>query len=907
MTTWSPTAFARGLASLRAFVSTEPELSASARADFPEAWDDQRFSWMSAALMAWTLHGKEDAEGRTAADRQLLQQGQSLSRAERGILSALAASWCSVFEVEEVRLGQGLRLRDLLLDEVLEVKERSLTTQVARYDLIGSWVMPTEDHLELVGGIVLIPRSVREHVIVAMRQKLAAQQPPASDLPGRRRQARRLAPFLFRRVLELFTTEQPLLNADGEPLRSCTARFRIRHPAKVEERLRQHDGFTREGKGSYEWQGPHPLAPTNNPAVWGFVTVEGKSLVLNTQSAQRLEKGKALLAELLGAEAEHEEDTLGPEQSIRGAPTPSLPDDMPLELADQLALMLAQRARDELSRGIPAWSGKSAREMVRSTEGRAQVLEWLKDQESQVSHLSDAADTLWDNLYAELGLSRDERIPLTQVYTSKEVPSLEPIRAELTTTELPELPELSEDLSLEPVPRRRAFQDAARRKPRRKAAAPELEPGALYAFKLGPIDVGVDGRTSVYVALTSDGEVLPPVFGRRDAEGLESLARGSAGLKRYCESRLARAGVAHGFNSRPMPDSVARARAALALQLYWGPEKPDALGTPEVADALLDAMAALIRAEPWEEWTNEEVFTVHLEGAVKGTRELSVMGGGGSEFGFALFDRAGSVERMSMSGLPAGNVDVLIPDSLGVTLEDEPGWVAKVVKDVTGLPFVPDVMRVQRNTPRQGNTEELVVAAAVGRALALARPEEREVNVVLKVGGLQVRVQLEVPLPLLTGRYVGTLDLLRLASQRPTATRAPTRTLPTKKVSETLLEFARPILDGVEESEDPEAELFTCLALALSVWNAVVQDTWEPEKGWVERARATLRRMPRDVRESMLHDFELLVERKRRHFADDPRLLDALDVVQRPGDLGVRLVGVVTPGAWDEFVGVSRE
>ncbi|AEI63619.1 hypothetical protein [Corallococcus macrosporus] len=900
MATWSQTAFDRGLASLRAFANAEPELSASARADFPATWDEQRFPWMNAGLMAWTLHGREDAEGHTAADRQRLKEGKHLSRAERGLLAALAASWCSVFEVEEVRLGQGLRLRDLVLDEVLEVRERSLTTQVTRHDLVAGWVMPAEDHLELLGAIMAVPRSLRQHVVIAARQAFAALQPPAEDVAGRRRQARRLAPLLFTRVLELFTADQPLLNADGEPLRLCTARFHVRHPAKVEARLRQHERFLREGEGRYIWEGPAPVSPVSDPVVWGILTMKGESLTLDTHSAQRLEKGKAVLAELLGAEAEHEEDTLGPVQSTQGAPGPSLPAGAPPELADTLAELIAQRARAELVRGVPAWGGKSASDLVRTPEGRARVLEWLKDWESQTSHFSSAADPLWDDLYAELGLSRDERIPLTQVYTAKEPPRLEPVRAELTTTELPGYPEAP---FLEPLPPPRAFQEAARRKPRRKAPAPELEPGSLYAFKLGPIDVGVDGRTNVYVAMTSEGEALPPVTGRRDAEGLEALAKGHAGRKRYCESRLARAGAARGFAARPMPDSVNQFRAAMALQMHWASAEPGAMVMPEVTEALLGATAALIRAEPWEEWTNDEVFTVHLEGAVRGTRELSVMGEGGSEFGFALFDRAGSVDRMSRSGLPGGNVDVLIPDSLGVTLDDAPEWVAKAVKDVTGLPFVPDVLRIQRNTPRQGNAEELVLAAAVARALALARPEEPEVDATLKVGDLQVRARLEVPLPLLTGRYVGKLDLLALASRQPRVKRAPRRKLPEQKVSAALLKFAEPILDGVDESEDPQAELFTCLALALSAWNAVVQDTWEPGKGWVERARATIKRMPRDVRELMLRDFDVLVERKRRQFADDPRLLDALDVVRRPGDLGIRLVGVVTPGAWPEFLG----
>jgi hypothetical protein len=660
MTTWSLRTFTRALAALRTFAEAEPESTTRARADFPEAWDAEHSAWMGAFLAAWLMHGREDAEGRTAAGRRLQTEGGRLPRAERAILAALDASWCSLFEVEQVRLGEGLQLRDVLLDEVLDVREQNLTVQVAPQDLVVLWVIPVEGHLELVGGGVLVSHRAREHLITASRRELAAQ-PGAMD---RHRRVRRLAPFLCRRVMELFD------------------------PA------------------------PPPMPP----------------------------------------------------------------------------------------------------------------------------------------------------------------------------------------------PRRRAFQDAAGRKPRRQAEA-GLAPGSAYVVKLGPIDLGPKERASLYIALAADGAPLARHVGRKDAEGLQALAGELKGHTLYCEGRLARAGAASGYVARPMPADIARLRAVLAVLVYWGPESMSGL-PPEVVVALLDASADLIRAAPWEHWTNEEVFPVHLEGSVSGTRELSVLGNGGQELGLGLFDRAGSVERLSLSAPPGPGGEVLIPDSLGLTLDDEPSWVVKAVQQVTGLPFAPSVMRVLGNTPRLETAEDVVTAAAVARALARARPEERKSEVELRVGDLHVRARLEIPLPLLSGRYVGKAPLTAPLVPRPVPSGRPRREVPTRKVSETLLEFAQPVLEEAGYLDDPQDELFLILALALCAWNAVVQDTWEPEKGWVERARASLRRLPADDREQMTRDFELLVERKHRHFAEDPRLFDRLEVTTRvPGDLNVRLMGAVAPGARAEFVG----
>ncbi|MCP3102539.1 hypothetical protein LZ198_27060 [Myxococcus sp. K15C18031901] len=677
MTTWTARAFSQGLATLAAFAESSPEEDRQARDDFPEDWDPHRFPWLDASLLAWRLHGREDAEGLTAAARRLRQQGKHLSRAERLMLQALADSWCSVFEILEVRLNQGLRLRDLLLDEVLEVRERSLTTQVEPGDVMLTWAMPVEDHLELTGGTVpVLPSHLRPLLDVARRE--LGTRPPSAEPSERRRRLRRLAPLLFRERMAL---------SEGPPL-----------PSSLEELL----------------------------------------------------------------------------------------DTLPEELLE--------------------------------------------------------------------------------------------------------------------APRRRAFQDAALKRPRKTSRSnAELEPGAAYVFKLGPIDTRQDGRFSFYMGVPAEGPIPPPATAKRDAEGVAAVARELKGLTLYGESRLARAGQGVGLVARPMPASVSSIRAALALHLHWGAMAPKNI-PPEAIHALLMAITGLIRAAPWDLWNNEEVFPLSLSGALQGTREVSVLGGGGQEVGFVVFDRAGAMERMAgLVDLPS-HVDKLIPDSLGLTLEDEPAWVAKCVQDVTGLAFVPDLLRMHRNAPRPATSEEVLLTTAVALALAKARPEEKDVEL-LEQGA---RVHAEIPLPLLTGHYVGKVPLEDVVEAIPLRLGKVKKKLPPGKVSETLLDFAKGLTEQVHFSPDPQEELFTILALALSAWNAVVQDTWEPHKGWVERARATLRRLPEADREPMTRDFEMLVARKRRHFADDPRLLTRLDVVvRRGGELGVQVVGLLAPGAWSEYLGAG--
>ena len=103
-----------------------------------------------------------------------------------------------------------------------------------------------------------------------------------------------------------------------------------------------------------------------------------------------------------------------------------------------------------------------------------------------------------------------------------------------------------------------------------------------------------------------------------------------------------------------------------------------------------------------------------------------------------------------------------------------------------------------------------------------------------------------------------------------------------RKISETFLEFAAPLLDplGVEATE-PEME--NALKIAFTVWNAVVFAAVDPRSGWLDQ-----------VRDLAAHDpcvralVEQLITRKQRRFGNDHRLIGKYQLVRRQGELRLR-------------------
>jgi hypothetical protein len=101
-------------------------------------------------------------------------------------------------------------------------------------------------------------------------------------------------------------------------------------------------------------------------------------------------------------------------------------------------------------------------------------------------------------------------------------------------------------------------------------------------------------------------------------------------------------------------------------------------------------------------------------------------------------------------------------------------------------------------------------------------------------------------------------------------------TVPGTKISETFLEFARPLLE-VEEGLPAQEEAEAILQIAFVIWNAVVLDTVNGNTRLADDVRS------RAADGELLALFDRMIERKKTLYGSDLRLVGAY-TVQVQGD-----------------------
>lgn len=253
----------------------------------------------------------------------------------------------------------------------------------------------------------------------------------------------------------------------------------------------------------------------------------------------------------------------------------------------------------------------------------------------------------------------------------------------------------------------------------------------LYAFKLGPIETG-EGFLTTYVGMTPD-EAFQPTFADRPADALRSIAERAKGHELRCEPSLARAGKAVGFEPAKAPDWVTFPRATLAFGLALGNSGAKLRGAP--VPELLAASAVFMKARPWRHWRNGDIVDVRVTGLRDKQYEGSIMGAGGQEYGIALYKEKGAMTKLSRLYHEGRVPDAATIRSIAVTMNDEPLWAIKAIKDAFGLAHLPFPMKVARGAPGPVDAIDLATLATALMAIAKLTPRKTETSARLEADG----------------------------------------------------------------------------------------------------------------------------------------------------------------------------
>jgi len=377
------------------------------------------------------------ATGRNIVEDYLKRRGWKEAAQARRYMGALSSSFMSFYEVSEIVVGESFLARDLIRggDPVL-VHEKSATQSLKRWDRIGARLVTLGERIVIGGG--LLPFT--PEAAAALLRGLSGE---ADDL-GQVEPTPRIDEALLRRAAPLFTTawlldvlpralgEMPtMLNSDGEEPVFHQFRYPLAKAIRqkdIAERLNATGVLTRVRAKVWDWLGERPggvavdrdMAPgTVAEAIWpdgriilGHVELEGRVLILTTNSVTRAERATALLRESLGErilEPTVRIETLD-DMAEQALPDPGGEDmDIPPQIAASLVhRLLDGQYRRTLDEPVPMLGGLSPRTAAASEDTRTGVADWLKYLENQSGKVRDPADPMasydftW--IWRELGI-----------------------------------------------------------------------------------------------------------------------------------------------------------------------------------------------------------------------------------------------------------------------------------------------------------------------------------------------------------------------------------------------------------------------------------------------------------------------------------------------------------------------
>jgi hypothetical protein len=114
------------------------------------------------------------------------------------------------------------------------------------------------------------------------------------------------------------------------------------------------------------------------------------------------------------------------------------------------------------------------------------------------------------------------------------------------------------------------------------------------------------------------------------------------------------------------------------------------------ASELARASAKFFAAAPWQYWHADLPMKFEVSGLVERTYEGCIMGSGGSEYGVALYEEQGAMERLVRLHKTGQQKKAAQMKCVVVTFDPAPDFARDVLVEVIGVPVLPVPARVER-------------------------------------------------------------------------------------------------------------------------------------------------------------------------------------------------------------------
>jgi len=360
----------------------------------------------------WLVHDwRPEEDEKKTLTALYMEKTKILKPDDKDILARMSDSVISLYEVQDIFPEEGLLLKDLLLGDEYNVSEQLATRSLSKWDIFATRLLRIDGNYIMTGSIYLYPQHCKEAIIKRLKRcfKACRKDYPQDNMRYFLKQNSDLFNHYWcENILEPF--RPTLMTTTGERMIISNGVFAIKDKGSVIDGLRNMKELYEVEEGRFHWlddQKDNAYIP-----VLGTISIKNKTLWLECNSAERLEKGKALLLEHLYGFISHKVDTLqDPYQAMKSKlyTTQKAESKFSKELEQDLyAKYMREHYENWLNEEIPALKDATPLETVKKPWGKKKIIELLKLIENMEEHKKlqgePYCDFLW--LWKRLGIER---------------------------------------------------------------------------------------------------------------------------------------------------------------------------------------------------------------------------------------------------------------------------------------------------------------------------------------------------------------------------------------------------------------------------------------------------------------------------------------------------------------------
>jgi hypothetical protein len=361
-------------------------------------------------------------------------QKNRLDSMERKLIKAHSRRPFSFFDVVECRQGKGFLLKDIFTGEQTDVLDRSGSESTHPGNIIFGQVIKI-DHVGMLisSGQFLIPPRLKPELIQFRKWMKQGKRDITTDILNEYDCEIR---EIYFDLVETLQSPAELFNTDGDPLIFHTLYYKIESSELAFERLhtlcgtdtadRLRSGAKLDAKGhilrvEIPWSRKgHKRSKALENTLLGLLVIDGHSLTVEVNSAQRAEVTRKKIERLMGNAATYKTTKIRSLEALASKSKATGPDSK-TDAQDQNALMqdpevrrhvgemLAVHWQGWVDQNIPALDDETPRQAVKTTDGRESVVALLLDAELHMAadpHMSEAGVNAINKVRRELGLEK---------------------------------------------------------------------------------------------------------------------------------------------------------------------------------------------------------------------------------------------------------------------------------------------------------------------------------------------------------------------------------------------------------------------------------------------------------------------------------------------------------------------